>query len=34
MFAMCRKANQKLRVEIRRHERPGRDAVEVVIAET
>ena len=29
-----RKAKQKLRVEIRRHERPGKDAVEVVIAET
>ena len=28
-----RKAKQKLRVEIRRHERPGKDAVEVVIAE-
>lgn len=29
-----RKAKQKLRVEIRRHERSGKDAVEVVIAET
>lgn len=29
-----RKAEQKLRVEIRRHDRPGKDAVEVVIAET
>lgn len=29
-----RKAKQRLRVEIRRHDRPGKDAVEVVIAET
>ena len=29
-----RKAKQRLRVEIRRHEQPGKDAVEVVIAET
>lgn len=29
-----RKAKQKLRVEIHWHERPGKDAVEVVIAET
>ena len=29
-----RKAKQRLRVEIRRHDRPGKDAVEVVIADT
>ena len=29
-----RKAKQRLGVEIRRHEQPGKDAVEVVIAET
>ena len=29
-----RKAKQRLRVEMRRHERTGKDAVEVVIAET
>ena len=29
-----RKTKQRLRVEVRRHDRPGKDAVEVVIAET
>lgn len=29
-----RKASQRLRVEIRRHDQPGKDAIEVVIAET